>query len=305
MRVLVAEDDPISRRVLASMLGKWGFEVVMTSDGMEADAILSGDDPPRLAILDWMMPGIDGVEVTRRIRQSDRQDYVYVILLTAKDRQEDIIAGLEAGADDYVVKPFDAGELKVRLRAAQRIVKLQAELVEARDSLHYQATRDVLTGLWNRRAILKLLDDELERSAREDHPVAVIMGDLDSFKSINDAYGHAAGDEVLRQAAVRMGGVLRAYDQLGRYGGEEFLVVLPGCSAVDAMPLAERIRAAVADEPVEWEGLDLSFTVSLGIATTEKLVRLDAEVLIRQADAALYHAKQSGRNRVEYAAGSG
>ncbi|MFW6155073.1 MAG: GGDEF domain-containing protein [Planctomycetota bacterium] len=304
MRILVAEDDPISRRVLASMLDKWGFEVVGTCDGSEAHALLSGDDPPRLAILDWMMPGIDGVDLTRRLRRSDRQDYVYVILLTAKDRQEDIIAGLEAGADDYVVKPFDAGELKVRLRAAQRIVKLQAELVEARDSLHYQATRDALTGLWNRRAILKLLDDELDRAARDGHPVAVIMGDLDFFKRINDAYGHAAGDEVLREAAARMGGALRAYDQLGRYGGEEFLVVLPGCRADDAVPLAERIRTTVAGEPVGWEGFSLPFTVSLGIATTETPDGLDAEGLICRADAALYRAKQTGRNRVKCAAGS-
>jgi len=304
MRILVAEDDPISRRVLTSMLGKWGFEVIETSDGLGAHAILSRDDTPRLAILDWMMPGIDGLEVTRRLRRHDRQDYVYVILLTARDRQEDIVAGLEAGADDYVVKPFDAGELKVRLRAAQRIVTLQTELLAARDSLHYQATRDALTGLWNRRAILELLGDELQRAARDGHPVAVIMGDLDYFKGINDSHGHAAGDEVLRQAAVRMSGVLRPYDRLGRYGGEEFLVVLPGCRDADALQLGERIRDAVAAEPVGWEGLSLPFTVSLGIAATERAGDLDAEALVRRADAALYRAKRTGRNRVACAAAS-
>jgi len=298
MRILIAEDDPISRRVLASMLSKWRYEVTVTCDGSEAWDVLSSEEAPRLAILDWMMPGVDGAEVVRRVRRLDRKDYTYVILLTAKDRQEDIIAGMDSGADDYIVKPFDSGELKVRLRAAKRILDLQSKLLAAQEALQEQATHDALTSLWNRRAIRSLLEDELDRATREHNPVAVILGDLDSFKKVNDTYGHAAGDRVLQGAAERMASVLRAYDQLGRYGGEEFLIVLPGCSAAEAENLGERIRAAVAAEPVIWDGNGIPTTISLGLAATDDMADADAETLIRCADGALYVAKKSGRNCV-------
>jgi len=301
MRILIAEDDPISRRVLAAMLSKWGYEVSVTSDGNEAWDALRSEEAPRLAILDWMMPGVDGAEIIRRVRQLDRKDYIYAILLTAKDRQEDIIAGMDSGADDYIVKPFDSGELKVRLRAAQRILDLQTKLLAAQEQLQEQATHDALTSLWNRCAIMSLLKDELERSYRERGPMSVIIGDLDGFKTVNDTHGHAAGDSVLREAADRMSSVLRAYDQLGRYGGEEFLVVLPGCPPAEAERLGERIRKAVAEVPTTWEQVSIPLTISLGVASTAYLPGADAETLVRYADAALYRAKEGGRNRVELA----
>ncbi len=301
MRVLIAEDDPISRRVLATMLGKWGYDVTVTCDGNEAWAALQEENAPRLAILDWMMPGIDGAEVAGRVRELDRKDYTYIILLTAKDRQEDIIAGMNSGADDYIVKPFDSGELNVRLRAAQRILDLQAKLLAAQEAFRIQATHDGLTSIWNRRAIMDLLSDEVDRTRRGEDSLAVIMADIDAFKLVNDTYGHAAGDVVICQAVDRMQSVLRPYDQLGRYGGEEFLVILPGCPGKVAATLGERIRAAVAATPATWDDSTIGFTISLGVAATDEMGVSNIETLLRHADDALYRAKAAGRNRVERA----
>jgi diguanylate cyclase (GGDEF)-like protein len=301
VKVLIAEDDMVSRRLLEAMLTKWGYEVTVTCDGMEAWEVLQGVDSPPLAILDWMMPGLDGVEVCRKVRQRGQEPYIYLLLLTTKGRKENIIEGLDAGADDYLTKPFDPHELQVRLRTGMRIVKLQAEIIEAREALRVQATHDALTGVWNRRAILEMLGTELVRSSRDGLPVAVAMADLDHFKRINDTYGHVAGDAVLREAVNRMRTLLRPYDAIGRYGGEEFLVVLPGCTAQDAFGLAERLRVGISQEPMVIPGGTIEVTVSSGVATTDTLPPMDAMALIQAADTALYRAKAEGRNRVELA----
>jgi two-component system cell cycle response regulator len=231
VKVLIAEDDMVSRRLLEAMLSRWGYEVVVTRDGLEAWHVLQTANTSLLAILDWIMPGIDGVEVCRRVRQRGQEPYIYLLLLTTKGRKENIIEGLEAGADDYLTKPFDPHELQVRLRAGKRIVTLQAELIEAREALRIQATHDPLTNIWNRRAIIETLSNELARAGREGVPVAVVLADLDYFKRINDTYGHVAGDAVLCEATNRMRASLRTYDTIGRYGGEEFLIILPNCTA--------------------------------------------------------------------------
>jgi two-component system cell cycle response regulator len=301
VKVLIAEDDMVSRRLLEAMLTKWGYEVTVTRDGVEAWEVLQGADPPSLAILDWMMPGLDGVEVCRKVRQGGQEPYIYLLLLTTKGRKENIIEGLDAGADDYLTKPFDPQELQVRLRTGMRIVTLQAEIIEAREALRVQATHDALTGVWNRRAILEMLGTELVRSSRDDLPVAVAMADLDHFKRINDTYGHVAGDAVLREAVSRMRALLRPYDAMGRYGGEEFLVVLPGCTAQDAFRLAERLRIGISQEPMIIPGGTIEMTGSLGVATNDTTAPLDAMALIQAADTALYRAKAGGRNRVELA----
>ena len=245
-----------------------------------------------------MMPEMDGVEVCRAVRSSAREPYLYIILLTAKGHQSEIIEGLEAGADDYITKPFDLQELKARLRSGKRILELQEQLVTAREQLRIQATHDSLTGLFNRMAILEALDREVTRSNREQKPVAVIMADLDHFKNINDTHGHQAGDAVLRETARRMLASLRAYDSVGRYGGEEFFVVVPGSDLDAAVELAERLRQDVSAEPVCVAGAMISTTLSLGLAvSTAGLDRADP--LLHQADEALYAAKSAGRNRVE------
>ena len=298
--VLIADDDPVSRRLLQVSLGNAGYRVVLAADGAEAIRRWNEPDCPRLAVLDWMMPVVDGVEVCRTIRRSAREPYVYIVLLTAKGHQTEIIEGLEAGADDYITKPFDLQELKARLRAGKRILELQEQLVTAREQLRIQATHDSLTGLFNRMAILEALDREVTRSNREKKPLAVIMADLDHFKEINDTHGHQAGDIVLRETARRMSASLRAYESVGRYGGEEFLVVVPGSDLDAAVELAERLRQGVSAEAVCVAGATISTTVSLGLAvSTADVSRPDQ--LLHQADEALYAAKRAGRNRIEVA----
>src|SRR5262245_55163291 len=239
MKVLIAEDDVVSRRLLEAMLMRWGYEVAVTHNGLDAWEMLRGPTPPPMAILDWMMPGMDGVEVCRKVRQRGQEPYIYLLLLTTKGRKENIVEGLDAGADDYLTKPFDPHELQVRLRTGKRIITLQAELIEAREELRVQAMYDPLTGVWNRRAILQVLGSELARSRREGLSLAVVIADLDHFKRINDTYGHMVGDTALCEAASRMQALLRPYDAIGRYGGEEFLMILPGCTSQDAFKLAD------------------------------------------------------------------
>jgi two-component system, cell cycle response regulator len=301
VKVLIAEDDMVSRRLLEATLTRWGYEVVVTRDGVEAWQVLQGTAPPPLAILDWMMPGMDGVEVCRKVRQRGQEPYIYLLLLTTKGRKENIIEGLDAGADDYLTKPFDPHELQVRLRTGKRIVTLQSELIDAREALRIQATHDALTGMWNRRAIIEMLGNELARSRRDGLPVAVAMADLDHFKHINDTHGHIVGDTVLCETVSRMRALLRPYDAIGRYGGEEFLVVLPGCTAQDAFKLAERLRIGIGQEPVKIPAGAIEVTSSLGVAASDDIATLDANALIHAADVALYRAKAEGRNRVKLA----
>jgi two-component system cell cycle response regulator len=299
MRVLIADDNAMSRLTLRSQLKKWGYDVVEARDGDEAWAILSMPDSPRLAILDWMMPGLDGIELCRRVRAQAQEPYLYAILLTGREGRDDVVAGLDAGADDYVTKPFDAQELRVRVRAGERICALQAELVAARESLRYEATHDHLTGAWNRAAILDALDRERTRAARSGASLAVAMVDFDHFKRINDVHGHAAGDAVLREGVARATAALRTKDIVGRYGGEEFMIVMPGSDAEGARAACERVREAIGAEPIALGEHGVSVTVSVGIAAWSG-VRDPAE-LIDRADTALYRAKHSGRDRVELA----
>jgi two-component system, cell cycle response regulator len=299
LKALIAEDNPGFRLALERMLKKWGYDVVAAANGLEAWEILRGDDPPRLAILDWMMPEVDGLEVCRRVRELNREPYIYILLLTAKDTPQELIEGMEAGADDYLRKPVDTHELRVRLRAGRRILDLQQELVEARDMLRRQASRDPLTELFNRNAMFEILARELKRAKRESTTLSLIMADLDRFKDINDILGHAAGDEVLREAARRMSACVREYDAPCRYGGEEFLIILPGLDLTGAIARAEGIRSAFAATPFQIaEGLH-NVTCSLGVTASSGAAGFDAPALLQEADEALYTAKHNGRNRVE------
>ena len=301
MKVLIAEDDSISRRILEAFLVKWGYEVMVATEGEEAWGILQGNDAPRLAVLDWMMPGRDGIDICRSVRQRKGRPYIYILLLTARGEKEDIVEGLEAGADDYVTKPFDPYELRARLRAGRRIVELQEQLLQAREALRDQASRDPLTDLWNHGTILAILRKEVARASRTHSPFAVAMADVDRFKAINDAYGHQAGDAVLREASRRLRGAMRTYDSLGRYGGDEFLAVVPGCDPAAAARFAESFRARIDRKAIETpEGL-ITVTLSLGVVAFESLREVTSEMLVRVADAALYRAKIAGRNRVTLA----
>lgn len=300
MRVLVADGDPAVQKSLRELLLDWGYEAVVAEDGDQATALLQSDQCPRLAVLDWASAGIDGVELCRQVRASSRSQYIYILLLTARTQSQDIVMGMEAGADDYITKPFNPAELRARLWAGRRILQLQEQLVQAREALREQATRDGLTGLWNRMTILEILDKELSRACRERGSVGVVMADLDYFKQINDMCGHIAGDTVLRQAAQRMQANVRQYDSIGRYGGEEFLIVLPGCDLRGGLAQAERMRAALAAEVFALPEGAPHVSCSVGVAAVSDVSgAVDAHRLVREADAALYLAKHNGRNRVE------
>jgi two-component system, cell cycle response regulator len=297
LKILIADDDPISRRLLEATLARLGHEVLAVPDGLEALSSLLAADGPRMAILDWMMPGLDGLAVCRAVRHRT-SPYAWLILLTSRDRHEDMLAGLEAGADDFLTKPLSVVELQARLRSGARVLDSQESLLAAQEALRLEAIRDHLTGLWNRRMILDQLGRELHRAAHEKRSLAVVLVDLDHFKAVNDTHGHAAGDTVLREAAARMRVALRDYDFIGRYGGEEFLILLPGCDGESARLVAERVRMRVASSPIGFGASNVSITVSLGVAWTGTS-REAAASLIDAADAALYRAKALGRDRVE------
>lgn len=298
-RVLVAEDDPITRMMLSATLSSWGVEAIQVGDGEAALEVMRSEDPPRLALLDWIMPGKDGPQVCKEIRVGSPEPYIYTILLTSMDRKEDIITGLDSGADDYVVKPYDPNELRVRLKAGERIVRLQTELIEAREALRIQATRDSLTGLLNRRAMHESFEDELSRAVRKEHSISVLLVDIDHFKKINDNHGHDAGDLVLVEVSQRMASALRKYDILSRHGGEEFLLLFPDCNEEQAMIIAEKLRQVIrAEEMVLDDGTRLRATASMGLISGVPTEEDNQSHYITQADEALYSAKETGRDRV-------
>lgn len=298
-KALIADDDRVWCKVLGSLLTKWGYQTETVFNGDDALRELMNPDGPQLAILDWMMPGLDGVEVIKRLRAAHRKSYTYVLLLTSREHSADLVEGLEAGADDYLRKPFDAQELRARLRIGGRILELERRLVTALEDAEYKATHDFLSGIYNRAAITGLLKREASRCKRSGEPMSVMMVDIDHFKSINDTYGHPAGDEVIKQVTVRISSVLRTYDAVGRFGGEEFLVLTPNCALNEALAVAERLRSCVADDKATVGELAIPVSVSVGVSAVREDI-LDVNVAVDTADLALYAAKKGGRNRVEY-----
>ena len=295
MKLLVADDSPYYRKMLQGLLESWGYEVVLAVDAYEAQHILVSAEAPRLAILNCLMPGLDGPDLRELIRVR-KQRYVYTILLSAAGHQSDVLKGFELGADDYLCKPFGECELRARIKVGERIIRSHEELVEARESLQFVASHDPLLRLWNRRAILDLLSKELSRADRLQTPLCVFFIDLDSFKRVNDSYGHLVGDDVLRSAAEIMSGAVREYDHVGRFGGEEFLVVLPNCDAGMAREVAERVRQRIGDEPIVVAPIRVKVTASIGVAQWH--TGQDFRDLIHRADQAMYRAKNNWRNRV-------
>jgi diguanylate cyclase (GGDEF)-like protein len=297
--VLVADDDAISRKMLESCLRNWKMNVTTAKDGLYAWHELQKPDAPSMIVLDWMMPGLSGIELCRRIRARKAPYYPYVLLLTSRDGNDDLVAGLDAGADDYLTKPFNVSELKARLQVGRRILQLQNELLRKEDELRFRASHDHLTGLWNRGAIFGFMEREVERGRRSAEPLGVLLVDIDHFKSVNDRYGHPAGDAVLRELGQRLRHGMRSYDWAGRYGGEEFLIVLSNCDPDNVAACAERLREAVASLPFHTASADLPVTVSIGTAVTSPEHPFTASQLVGLADEALYRAKDNGRNRVE------
>ncbi|HZS53772.1 MAG TPA: diguanylate cyclase [Bryobacteraceae bacterium] len=297
MKVLIADDNHMSRVLLRSSVERWGYEVVLAANGLEAWEILAKPDAPPMAILDWVMPDVTGPELCRRMRENHREPYTYILLLTSKSTKDDTVEGLESGADDYIVKPFDDNELRMRLRAGQRIVDLQIKLLQAREELRERANKDLLTMLPNRSAIATALEREVSRCHRDNRTCGIILLDIDHFKKINDTYGHFAGDAVLRETAMRLRGNMREYDQVGRYGGEEFLVVLPNCDLDQAATQAERMRHKLHTEVMKVDSAELTVSASFGVTISDCSER-SPDLFVRVADEALYRSKARGRNCV-------
>lgn len=299
MRILIAEDDAVSRRILESFLTKWGHEVVVARDGSEACKALGEDGAPHLAILDWMMPGMDGLEVCREIRKASPDSAVYVLLLTSRSQAEDLVEAFEAGADDYLTKPFDPRELQARLHAGGRLLSLQEELGEAQRRLESEATRDTLTGVWNRGAILEMLRRELARAERSASSVAVALAEINDFAIWRDKHGGQAGDALLREAAQRIRSSVRYYDSVGRYDTARFLLIVPECDARGALTQAKRLRLLINNKPMETPSGPVTVNLSLGVAAKGGAKEADVEVLLDAAAGALARAQAAGCDGIE------
>jgi two-component system cell cycle response regulator len=298
MKILLVEDSYIDRRKLGGYLTDWGLEHIGVGSGTEALKLLEASDPPDLALLDWMLPGLDGIDILRRIRKIDQGKYIYTVMLTAKNQKQDRLVAMEAGADDYLSKPIDPAELRSRIMVGKRILELQ-------QSLRFAATHDFLTDLLNRSETLATLDREFARGDREGRPTTVILADIDHFKRVNDTLGHAAGDEVLKEVARRLKVDLRPYDVVGRYGGEEFLTILPGCSLTAGARRADGIRKLVGKDPINTPFGTASVTISMGVTSTCSSRSRSVDEFLRDADVSLYAAKKNGRNRVEIFSATG
>ncbi len=297
MKVLIAEDDNVTRRRLEKFLTDIDFEVVSCKDGLDAWKVIQSENAPHLLILDWMMPGMDGMEICRKVREQAREPYTFILLLTSKGRQDDFVKGMDAGADDYIVKPFNHNDLKARLKAGKRIIELNKELLSVRDNFEKQATHDKLTGLYNRHYMVDILEKEFYRVLRYQDDLSCLLLDLDNFKDINDTFGHAFGDLVLREFSAGLLQNIRKSDIPIRYGGEEFMVLLPSTGIAGAQIIAEKIRTMCEKKKYDDGHNSTVVTVSIGIASVKHHQLTESKEIMACADKALYRSKADGRNR--------
>ena len=294
MRILIADDDLTARTALAGVLRKAGHEVVICVDGGEAWQTLQSPNAPPLVILDWMMPTMDGLEVVRHLRGLETECPPHILMLTSRSDKADIVKVLDAGANDYLTKPFDTGELRARIAVGVRMIEMQTALSASREALVKLAAHDSLTGMLNRGAVLKCFEHELERISRSSGACAVGLCDIDDFKQINDKYGHQTGDDVLHGFAHVLQFALRPYDVVGRWGGEEFLLILPTQEPVDNFLIFDRLRKVIAEAVLPTRSGPLSVTVSIGVVEVQP--GRSAEQILGAADDAMYQAKRQGRN---------
>jgi diguanylate cyclase (GGDEF)-like protein len=301
MRILVAEDDPVSLRLLQACLVEWGYKVTSVTDGQKALEVLQGRKAPRLAMLNWIMPGMNGIDICREIRKRTRKPYTYILMLTSKAKEQDVVEGLQSGADDYLSKPFNPHELRARLRAGRRILDLREQLLSAYRLIEAQMTVDPLTGVWSRTVILDILKRQLTLSSESDSPMSLVVANIDHFHDINATFGPLAGDTVLREVGRRFRAALRPPDSIGRSEAGEFVIVLPRCDAPTAASLAEKFRARVDRRAVETSEGMVPVTVSLGVMVAPSGKALELDAAWRLAAEAVSRAKANGRNRVEFA----
>jgi len=299
MKVLIAEDDPASNVLVKSLLLRWGFDIVTAFNGEEAWKVLDREDSPQIAIIDWMMPEIDGLEVCRRIREREKggDRYTYVIMLTAKGDRDDIVTGIDAGADEYIIKPFDKRELRARLRTGQRIIELQTALRAANRKLLLMSRLDPLTGSLSRSAVLDDLDLAVYRSQREGKPLSISLVDVDNLKKLNEQSGRAVGDRALQDSVRRITTCLRRTDSFGRYGTDEFLVILPGVDLDAGMGICLRIRDAIAEKAIVVN--DQPFPVTVSQCLTLWDGKADCQEFVATAERCLAATKTHGVSRLE------
>jgi len=297
MKILIVEDELIFRRMVKKYLLEAGHNIVEAEDGQSAWELFQ-HEPFQLVITDWMMPRLSGPELVQKIRTGGEKNYTYIIMLTAMDDKDNVVVGLESGADEYLTKPFNSKELVARVASGMRILKLEEQLMQARQQMEILAMRDGLTELLNRRAIEEYAEAEFNLTLRKERVLSIILLDIDHFKNINDRFGHNCGDHTLQQVAKILKEDLRVYDRIGRWGGEEFILILPDTQLMDAAKVAERVRVRTAKMEISFENGEIfSVQVSLGVASTAGQFS-SLTKLIDAADQALYQAKQTGRNRV-------
>jgi diguanylate cyclase (GGDEF)-like protein len=303
-RILIVDDHEDNVELLRARLESWGYGTSSATDGEEALQKVASD-PPDLILLDVMMPKIDGIEVARRVKANENLPFIPIIMQTALDATENKVEGLEAGADDYITKPIDFAELRARLTSMLRIKRLQEELeererqlLEANERLRHMSQTDALTGLDNRRHLEERIEEMFEHAKRLNEPFSCVMCDLDRFKSVNDTYGHQAGDAVLKQFAKILRNEVREIDRAGRFGGEEFMLLLPGTVLDAAVTFAERVRKQIEAHTFTFDKTAIQRTASIGVSAWPHPRIKDCDALVRAADDALYVAKETGRNRV-------
>jgi two-component system cell cycle response regulator len=298
-KVLIVDDEETYLHLLTMIMSKNQYDVIRALDGRRAWEIVQ-QEQVSFVISDWMMPEMDGLELTQRIRAANFPNYTYIILLTARSSKEDVVDGLKAGADDYLTKPFHLNELRARVAIGERILNLETRLRQTLDQLYLLATHDSLTGLLNRRALYDYADSEINRSKREKNPLCLIMVDIDHFKNVNDQFGHLVGDQALRLISHTIEQNKRSYDRVGRWGGEEFLLVLPGTMLQEAIQVAERLRRAIENAVLDLSGENaVRLSASFGVASLQLDSNENFEQMIHKADQALYSAKNAGRNQVQ------
>jgi len=298
--VLVVDDSPVYRELLQQMLSGSEYSVSFACNGSEAMR-LRGEKMPDIIITDWIMPHFSGLELCERIRADKSAPYTYIILMTSNTEKSGVVKGLEAGADDFLVKPFDSSEMRARIGVGRRIIDLHRRLEQKSALLQEVASTDVLTGLPNRRAIEEWAGKQLNGAARHGFPVWVVLGDLDSFKEINDSFGHEAGDTVLRTFADTLRRLTRISDMCGRLGGDEFLIVISHVSAVNIELAINRFRELFGSLSFPFAGKSVNISATFGIAGSESGNFNDFDALVRKADETLYEAKRAGRNCVHIA----